>query len=265
VNDSFGVGESGSVLADARQLIQENRNAEGLQEYLSAFDYGMSHESFATARFAAVDAIALLAPRYPSARAALLDRFDKIGSELERSAKENAPLGDAALVALFVRMGIRLGEEARVVRTYSFVKSSLPIQSELRRDLWTRIEEHLVTERRYAEAVAEHEVSLAAIHYYVDALGSVKLDERLRPNIEFTVEHEGGTHYEALLGAGRSSEADALADDLIRFAPSAHTFATLIRHARRAGAFDVAARLKAKAYALLPIGDRVVVDVASGS
>ena len=96
--------------------------------------------------------------------------------------------------------------------------------------------------------------------------------ERLRAGAleksEFTDEfreaypRESGRFFEALLAKGDEGEAMNVAEEVTRFEPSGNVFATLIRAARRAGASNVATRLRKKANEILPQAERVPVDRA---
>ena len=257
-----------AVVARADELTKGGRYDEALREYLWALDHGVEvNKSFEGARASSLlDALLDLAAAYPAAKAALQERSEELAHQIVRAA-EGGPGMDEMVLTLFVRLGTRLDDEGVILTTYGFVKKRLPPNAKLRRDLWVRIEEFLVEQRRYRETVDEQGVGLAAIRYYVATFQRVRAEDEkkypvLHHAIEFTIEHEGAVHFEALLGAGESAAAESFAEELIQFRPSGHTFASLIKHALRAGGQDEATRLKTKADGVVPEAERKCVDEA---
>jgi hypothetical protein len=140
----------------------------------------------------------------------------------------------------------------------------LPVDAVLRLSLWASIEAYLVKQRRYQDAAIEPD-GLAVVRYYVTLLstpGEGREHPTVRQAIQFTVEYEGGNHFEALAGTGETAAAEALADELIQCAPTGHTLAILIQRARRAGATELASHLRAKANEVVPVTERNIVDEA---
>jgi hypothetical protein len=148
-------------------------------------------------------------------------------------------------VLLFVLLARTSGNESEMRSTYAGPKTRLPADSRLRIRLGGAIEEYLVDDRRYVEAVEESD--RAVIDYYLDLFRSSRNDERVKPVVVFTIANECGAHYEALLGVGHYSDADDLAEQLIEYAPTAQTLAALIHRARRAGALEATTRLQGRA------------------
>jgi hypothetical protein len=258
----IGLGDPFTIVAEGDELARQGHYEESLREYLWALDHGSKVDgAFVAARTHLVDAILDLGAKYAPARAALEERLDRLVRRIVRAA-QGGPAVDQMDLVLFVRIGIKLAKESRVLETYGLVKAHLPPEADLRRDLWTPLEKYLVTQRRYQDAAAEQDVGLAAVRYYLAALRPGRADARIRRSIVFTIDNEGAVEFEALVGAGQTPAAEGFADELIQFDPTAHTFASLIRHARRAGAPALASRLHTRAYDVIPEADRVIVDEA---
>jgi hypothetical protein len=198
--------------------------------------------------------------------AELAERAEKLARMILEAAK-NARSMDSDDLVLFVRLGTRIAKEDLVFKTYDVVKSRVAVDGSLRRNLWAPIEKYLVENRRYREVAGEQAVGSAIVDYYLQALEKITISDESRDPIlrvatEYTIRTEGGIHFEALLGAGAETAAMDFADRLIQFRPTTHTFAVLIRHARRAGALDVATALRTRALRLVPEADRVAIEGA---
>lgn len=258
-----------AIVANAERDAKAGRHDDALREYLWALDHGAdTKESFFGAQSSTVDAIGALGLVFPPAKLALKARAERLAGEVVRAAANRQEVAERTL-RLFVRLCDNAGEPERILETYEAVKARVSSDSRLRQNLWMRIEERFVERRNYPAAVAELDVALKAVHFYLGVFkgaGVTDVASPIQPSlieaVEYTVDHECGNHFEALLGAGHNAEADALAEELIQFRPTAHTFAVLIRHARRAGAVDVATRFRAKAYEVIPEADRAVIDTA---
>jgi hypothetical protein len=248
--------------------MNSGRYSEALREYLWAFDHGIeASKSFeATRGSELLDSMIALGRKYQPAQDVLRQRLHMLASEIVR-ASQGGPDVDEGRLKLFVRLGTKLPEGDTVMATYAVVKAHLPVQAKLRRDLWSPIEAYLVDQRRYAETVGEQNVALENMRYYIGVFARARPEDELkqpvlRTAIEYTIEHEGGTHFEALLGAGERAAAEAFADELIDFRATSNTFVVLIRHARRAGAPDEAARIKERAEQIVSPTERKFLDEA---
>jgi hypothetical protein len=81
-----------------------------------------------------------------------------------------------------------------------------------------------------------------------------------RTAIEYTIRHECGTHFEAVLGAGEVEAARAFWNELVEFRPTCDTFKVLVHHALRAGAREEAGRIEDRGRDLLPAAERGCLD-----
>lgn len=259
--DPLGARDPVALVAKADELARAGQYDDALGDYLWALDHGKEVNSdFGTERKGLVEKVIDLGLRYPPARTALAERLDSEGKRILRAA-EGGQRVDASDLTLFVWLGTRIGDEARVRATHGLLKARLPPDDFLRLFLWIRIEQSLVEQRRYREAVAEQDGS-ALMKYYLTVFNGRGADETRRWATQAMLDGEGGPHFEALVGAGQLSDAETLAEQFVKFAPTGHMFAVLIRHARRAGAMEVATRLRAKAYAIVPESERKIVDEA---
>ncbi len=173
-------------------------------------------------------------------------------------------------IDLYVTMTARLGEPESAMRTYDHVKARLNVDARLRCGLWATIEQRYVEQRRYEEAVAENDVALAELRFYLARFRAVTAEDEskepvYRVTLEYAIDSRGGVHFEALIGAGQTATAGTLADELINFRPTAATFAVLVKHARRVNALQEVDRLLAKAQTALSSSDFEAVQRAASA
>jgi len=221
-----------AVVLKADDLTSQGQYDEALRDYLWALDHGRDvSSSFVAARRDLVEKIVTLGVQYPSAKTALAERLDAQAKRIA-TAMEVGPQLDGMDLRLFVWLGTKTGDEARVLATYAAVRANTSDSNRLRLYLWSGIEQYLVEQRRYRDAAKEPDGS-ALVNFYIDLFRPMRADARVQGAMQFSIEEEGGNHFEALLGAGETGSAEALAERLIQFLPTAPTFAALIRHARR--------------------------------
>lgn len=261
------------VLHQAEMEAKAGQDDRALADYLWDLDFGEEFDDGFMA-WVTVQPIMDLAKRHPAARSALEERQSKLIRDVELAARNGNGDLTASHGARFRRCGLQfrdlhalvvigfaLDGGARVHDAYHEVANALPAESHLRADLWSFIEDELVEARRYREAAAEPHIARRRI----DQL--LALAEPIRKNADeatMTVKVLS-THYEALIGTGDLPAAEALAERLITFSPRAGTFVELIRRARRAGAREVAVKLREGAYEMLPASDRLQIDEAFGT
>jgi hypothetical protein len=216
----------------ARQLAAQGQWEEALREYLWCYDEGMVRvASMAGVRTSfLMSAMAELATKYPPARAALVERRDR----LERRMLRNPTDREAALDA--AALNGALDEQDRNMVIFE----QLPANDARREGLLLRIYDDLIAERRYREAASARSYATMVSHF------ELLTSERAMPNAEAVrVMHRGAVistaakDVEVLAGAGNLTEAREFARRLLAFDDSAETRRLVQEHALRAGAKDL--------------------------
>lgn len=215
----------------ARALTRHGDFAEALEEYLWCLDVGLQQNIpyAATRRRLLLEGFVGLGERYPPAREALL----KWQAEKEQAlrAKPNNP----NLARDWAAVNLCLDDEARTLALYD----ELPMRCKARHILFDRALLLLVEKKRYDEVLARidplrnftQEATLARISRGRIDEGAGA--EKVRRTHAFAVAR-GAALVEALAGAGRVDEAQALADKVLKFRDTPAVQTLLEHHARRA-------------------------------
>lgn len=258
------------AVAVAKKCEADGEPEQALEALLWALDHGVDHDpAFSGVRGTnLLTRIFDLGETYPPARAELATRLRDLRKVVEGAAARRESTGTLDLDML-VGMSARVDRLRSAQRTYDVVAAHLPPGAELRRDLWMLIEQQLVRERRYSEANRDPDAARARVFSTLATFSWVRPEHEAqqpfwREMIELAIKSEGAVHFEALLGAGDHRAAEAFADELVGLRPTARTFAALIERARRAGAPEAAARLRARAFEVAPEADRAIIDEAMG-
>lgn len=215
----------------ARALQEKGRYAEALKEFLWCLDEGNKHDvGYAGVRLSFLLAdIQSLGNEYPPAIDALKQRRDAARSSLEK--------GGASFEAAmeFTSYNEHLGDEELTLTVYDSLRQrgvSVPSV------LFDQVVELLIAKKRYADLVAAAGDIPGRVDREIEMnkslLSTAQSDKGLRSYlVQHTVDMAAGL-FEALAGAGKSAEADAVRDKVLKFDASTATFIALVKHATRA-------------------------------
>jgi thiol-disulfide isomerase/thioredoxin len=244
----------------AKELERTGRYEEALAEYLWCFDEGAKKSpAYVGVRgsFLLGD-IAGLGKKYPPARKALEDRRDSAESRLSAGSGSFSDVEDAFAI------NRELNASERNLALYDRVRGQKAIAPDLRIVFAQELLAPLVEARRYQDAL---DLFDSPEKYVSDRIRMSKFlegrktgnDKEHEEMDDFAQEMMRGETvsqcadvYEALLGAKNESLAGKVADQLIAFAPTGHTYATLIASAVHAQANDAAKALAERGLASVP-------------
>jgi thiol-disulfide isomerase/thioredoxin len=227
----------------AQSLAQKGKDAEALAEYLWCFDYGAEvSPSFIGVRLSfLLNEIEVLGKHYPPAEKALENRRDG------RQAKILSGTADSKTMYDLVRLNEVLGQSGNTLALFD----RLPTESPARHIMAGMIVDQLLAAKRYGDilsggdpqAVFAQQVEM--INYMMDTLNSNNPTTEMYKKSYRKSTVDTGTHYfEALAGLERNEEGKQLAQQILKFDPSAATHATLAEAAERAGNTELAQFLK---------------------
>lgn len=226
----------------AQSLAQKGKNPEALAEYLWCFDHGAeASPAFVGVRLSfLLSDIKDLGNHYPAAEKALEDRRD------ERQAKILAGATDRKAAYELVRLNDVLDQKEKTLAVFD----QLPTGSPARPVIANLIVDQLLTAKRYADilsgqdtqAIFAHEVE--TIQYMIDALKSNSEADMYTKSYTKSAVDLGAHYFEALAGLKRNAEGKKLAQQILKFDPSADTHATLAEAAERAGNDELAEYVK---------------------
>lgn len=251
------------------ELYANGRFAESLDEFMWCFDHGLEHDpDFYAPRISfLIGYWGLLAKKYPPALESL---------ELRRDRVEHALLMGTASkqeACEYASINRHLDDNRRTLATFDRLDRRDP---QSRWHLFSEVFDLLLEARRYANILAtcghvKKEVDRAIGRYEetkTDIKNELGKPTRLKKRdadlvvtfMRGKAVETGGKFYEALLGAKYIDEAAKLADHVIEFHASGATFATLIRHAVRAGQPMIAQDLKGRGKSILPKEEHPPID-----
>jgi hypothetical protein len=200
-----------------------------------------------------------LAEVYGPAKDALLKHWHRLAAQIvEFGVDDSAP----EWLATFAQLSFYLRKEPALMTIYARICERLPVTADIRRALWTAIETELVKERRYLDAVREHDLVVALMRHQLGALKSVTPeDEEKHSILRVTGEHAAdkfAVHVEALVGSKQDALAKEFAEEMVQLRPRPSTFAHLRRSARRARGSQFDEWLRRRAQELLSPADYAV-------
>ncbi len=237
--------------------------AAALTDLLWCFDVGSeSDPSFAPVRRSfLLTYIAELGVSYPPAIAALRERRDRI----ENSLKSGAATEDDALD--FGALNRVLYDTSRTVTVYDYGKLRWP--ERVRSALFSESVAPLVEAKRYHDVVDGTENVLSIVSERLQQtseqlrmLDTLLDDVEAAESVRRDVIEEMCGYYEAVTAVGHSADAESIANAILAFEHSSRTFATLLQHAVRAGASDIAAAMARRGVESLPEEEATRLRVA---
>lgn len=274
-SDSAGTAPNGSTydrLMRARQLAEEGRHAEALEEMLWCYDHADQFGAgFGKIRLSfLLPELGKLAGKHPPARAALVRRRAEAEKPLapyyrdaDQAPPPNAkvPLDRALELAAIDRA---LGVTDKTVAVFDRLSAESPGGRAIRQAMFEDVLDPLLKAQRYADIVAAAgdvfgRIDGAIRSYREDLSTGRNPESNLAIYLRQQVCIEGGKYYEALLGTGRYNEATDLAERIIRFDPSPIAFSQLIDRAVRVRDFDAARGLVDQAERTLPESELAIV------
>ena len=223
------------------ELARLGRYKEALVEYLWCFDHGVEYQrGYAGVRTSfLLGDITRLGRAYPPALAELRKRRDRARDAL----LSNQNVSDSA--SDFAAINHNLGEDDRTLAFYDTLDPADETPRSARQAMFRKVLDLLLKSKRYEDVLAGvgdiDDAVGRRMETYRLAVARFKGDDRtLAQSLKRSAVKNAGKYYEALLGVNREEEAQRLARRLIDFDKSGATYATLIRHAGRAGAADTA-------------------------
>jgi len=269
----------------AAVLAQKGKYEEGLKEYLWCFDHGNENNvGFYGVRLSfLLGDIVRLGGKYPPALEALRERRDAAEKALLAGAGKKGkreasgllgflrkpaldPVFENAMVLAAINR--ELGEDENTLVVYDKLAAEGKATEAARRAMFRTVLDQLLQARRYDDVLAGADVSREMNSrieaYKVSAALSSGRKHDTGDFMKVQVAIEGGKFYEALLGVGLADKARRLANKLIAFDERGRTYATLIEHAVRAGAYDEARKLVRRARISLPDEELPTVRQAAG-
>ncbi len=263
-------------------LAEKGRYEEALGEYLWCFDHGSEHTigyvgvrvSFLLGR------VMNLADRYPLALRALQERRDHLEEKVLKDSSHTSWLkqlfGSTRVLSEAVDFACLNRELKEPERTLSVFRKLRNMKggTDPREAMLQYLIDPLLEERGYAEIVEAAGDAEAKLSRRIMAFGELKLRTNLanaaeshsvQPAEAFhrrSIVEEGGKLYEAYLGSDQPEDASGIAIQLIEFSPKAETYATLVRHATRAGKEAQVKELLASAEKALSVQDLEKVQQA---
>jgi thioredoxin-related protein len=269
------VGHENDPMAHERYadaLAQSKRYEDALAEYLWCFDHGKVAPGYAGVRLSfLLSDLTQLGGRFPPAIQALEDRRDAAESRLSAGSNSFDDLRDA------VALNRNLGAVDRNLALFDKMRAAKPLSSEMRLAFGAEILEPLVAARRYQDALDLFDDPEGFVTWHIKMSRSLPKsgddkDEEMKKAMEGAEQYmreemvtKCAKMYEALAGASKKELAAKVAEDLIEFAPSGHTYSTLIASAVRAQANDVAKSLADRGLTALPEKERKEVERAAKS
>lgn len=260
-------------------LVQKGDHAGALEEYLWCFDHGNENSvGFYGVRLSfLLGKISRLGKQYPPALEALKERRDaaartlrdstvgKSGKAAKAGSKKSSFWGklmgsDRARDPLFEQahdlsaINRELGDNRNTLALYDEVRERPGINPVVLDLLFKEVVDELLKARRYddlANGVGDVKAQIKQDieshkmmeqHFKKANMPDSFIDEQRREVVT-----KGAKYYEAFLGARKVEKAGAVANQLLKFDPSAETYETLIRAALRAKAKHDAAPLVARA------------------
>lgn len=227
-----------------RELRQQGRFGEALQEYLWCFDEGSRDPAFAGVRVSfLLGEIASLAGQFPPARDALVSRRD--------AAEASVLSGTGTSTAVFEVAALNgyLNEPEKNFALFE----QLPAESPHRGPLVNAAYEQFLAAKRYSEIAAARDPEAAFFQRLSLLLGaSSEVSPEIRAMHEKMILQSGANSVEVLAGIGESERAKALAEKVLQAGVAGHALSQLIRQAERTGNEDVTAYLRGKQTAPAP-------------
>jgi thioredoxin-related protein len=242
----------------ARELERAGRDEEALAEYLWCFDEGAKKRpSYSGVRLSfLLGSISDFGEKYPPATKALEDRRDAAEARLTAGSQS---FDD---VEVAVEINRALNASKRNLALYDRLKAAKPLPKELRIAFANELLSPLVEVRRYQDALDlfdEPEGFVRGrieISSYIPRAAKNKEQEEsekfAQAMMRGQIVSQCADIYEAFLGTKKESLAAKVADRLIEFDPTGHTYSTLIASAVRAEAIDAAKALADRGLASLP-------------
>jgi hypothetical protein len=243
----------------ARLLLARSLQAHGLQEELQAellwvLDATRGDPTWRGLREREVlrELGLLIYAGAPAVRDALAERRD---ASLALLMAEGVPAEQAPSETELVRaardvrlLNLELGASQRTLGTWERMRDREDRSSAVAQELFGwEVAGLLMRERRYEELLEALPDPLVVVQERMADLVAVEAMARdsARPAADPLVERnrlltEAGSLYEALLGADRQQDAEALAQLLVAFAPQARAWTSLVLGAKRAGRLDLA-------------------------
>lgn len=215
----------------AKELARTGDPAEALEEYLWCYDIGMARlEYFGIRNVELLSEIAKLGEAYPAALDALRQRRNAAATVMQ------ADPNDYAAIHEFASLCKALKEDGRLVDSYV----ALPVGDPRRLTmLGVGALEMLVSAHRYSEVarskpfdymIGEMDM-MAAIHVPDATPNAAKARQSIRENVVRTA----ANNFEVLVGAGDTTNAEALAKKLFAYDNTPATKAIFAERAARAG------------------------------
>jgi hypothetical protein len=226
-NATIDAGEAvKAAMARAKQLIDDGKPHEALEEYVRCYRELQSMSPGSTETQRLMGAMQHLARTYPDARSALGVLRDSAMAQLQ------AQSGRRELVFEVALLNERLGEGHRTLALYD----SLPPNDRSRSSLAMIAHASFVQARRYDDALLGRSFGQMLNWLDAGALDLPRQDPSRQPSIRKGLVDATVAHIEVLTGAGKLEEARTLTEKLFAFDNSEATRASLQRHIDRAQA-----------------------------
>jgi hypothetical protein len=228
-----------------KSLVQQQKHAEALKEYLWCFDQGaVVDPAFRGVRVSfLLNDIISLGKVYPPARQALETRRD------EREAKVLSGSANQQVVRDLLRLNETLGQPEKNLVLFDHLAVGNPARS----IVLESITEQLVEAKRYQDILAGDDpgaIFEKQLKQSQQGLSGLARSSPNRKHLERYYRQQtvstGAQYFEALAGMQRSNEAETLADHVLQFDNTAATRDRLAQAAERAGNPELAKDVKSR-------------------
>jgi hypothetical protein len=249
-------------LALARALTSRGRGAAALEHFLWAFDHLRGNAEREQERFGPIlgDLKVLQRSLVPATRA-LQERRDAAASKLIDAYDPATPLAELLLCAREIEaLNAALNNVGHTDFAWDVLRKREGFPREVVDALFvTTVQGKLITDKRYQDFLDGLGDPLVRLDGDLAAIQArrVKMIEERRPELEIQnlgngVAHRATWYYEALLGVGRTEEADAVVEMLLALEPTAQAYVLMVGALHRSGRTQEATELRERGLAKLP-------------